>query len=757
MSSKKKFVLSLLAFASALFGQASAAFGQNVLTGGNDNYRTNANLTETILKPSNVKTGSFGRLFSLSVDGQIYAQPLYQQNLAMSDGNTHNVVFVATMHNTVYAFDADTPAVPIWSVNLGPSVPSSNYTSDTGTYTDITPENGILGTPVIDPNTGTLYAVAATFENGSYFYRLHALDTGTGAEKFGAPTTITAQVTGMGDNSINGSVVFDPSQHIQRPALLLSNGIVYIAFGSHGDSAPYHGWILSYSAANVQTQLAVFNASPNGSAGAIWQSGRGLSVDDAGNIYAVTSNGDSDFTANFSDAVVKLDPSQLTVTDWFAPFNFADLNSGDDDLGASGALLVPGTNKLITGGKQGVLYVLDQTALGQTQPNDSQILQRIDLQNFGIFNMALWNRPDGPRLYLHLANSPVTQWTLTGNNLSTSPTAQSVNGFSVPFQGMALSANGTQAGTGILWVTGANTWPLPAPGILHAYNADSMDEIWNSTMTSADSIGGFVKFANPTVANGKVFVPTMDGQLLVYGLQSNTVTTPSVTGVVNAASYSGGSIAPGEMVAIFGQNIGPQNLVTGSFVNYGGTGLLYGTLVTFNGIPAPLVYTSTGTAAAIVPYALAGSSTARMQVSYNGQQASVQNFSVASAAPGLFSADASGRGPGAILNPDYSLNTPSNPASAGSIVVLYGTGGGQTNPPSTDGAITAAAMPLVADVSVTVGGQPATVLYAGNAGGEVAGVTQINLQLPTGVTGTVPIVVTVGGVSSSSAVTVSIQ
>jgi hypothetical protein len=239
------------------------------LTGGNDNYRTNANLNETILTPSSVKSASFGQLFSLSVDGQIYAQPLYQQNLTMADGSLHNVVFIATMHNSVYAFDADLPSTPLWTVNLGPSVPSANYTSIDGDYNDILPENGILSTPVIDPNTGTLYAVAATLENGNYLYRLHALDTGSGTEKFGAPVVIKARVTGIGMDSVNGSVSFDASQHIQRPALLLSNGVVYVAFGSHGDALPYHGWIMSYSAQNVQTRLGVFNASPNGFGGAI--------------------------------------------------------------------------------------------------------------------------------------------------------------------------------------------------------------------------------------------------------------------------------------------------------------------------------------------------------------------------------------------------------------------------------------------------------------------------------------------------------
>ena len=235
---------------------SSIVQAQSVLTGNYDNARTNANLSETILNPSNVNTGSFGKLFSLPVDGQIYAQPLYQQNVTILSKGAHNViphnvVYVATMHNSVYAFDADTPSTPLWTVNLGPSVPTSNYTSDTGDYTDITPENGILSTPVIDPATGTMYVVAATFESGKYIYSLHALDTGSGAERFNAPAVIAAQVAGIGDSSINASVSFDPSQHLQRPALLLANGVVYVSFGSHGDAVPFHGWLLGYSALNV--------------------------------------------------------------------------------------------------------------------------------------------------------------------------------------------------------------------------------------------------------------------------------------------------------------------------------------------------------------------------------------------------------------------------------------------------------------------------------------------------------------------------
>jgi uncharacterized protein (TIGR03437 family) len=260
------------------------------------------------------------------------------------------------------------------------------------------------------------------------------------------------------------------------------------------------------------------------------------------------------------------------------------------------------------------------------------------------------------------------------------------------------------------------------------------------------------------VANGKVYVPTMDNQLLVYGLKHNAAVVPAVTGLVNAASYAAGAIAPGELISLYGQNLGPQALTVASLNSYGVIGTqLAGTMVTFNGIPAPVLYSSSGTAAAIVPYEIAGSQSATVQVTYLGQLSSSQTLPVAAAAPGIFTADASGSGPGAILNSDYSLNSPSNPAAAGAIVVVYATGGGQTNPASNDGSITTAAMPLAADCAVTVGGQAAQVLYAGNAGGEVAGVTQFNLQLPKGVTGTVPITIRVGSAFSSTNVTISIH
>ncbi|MES1258339.1 MAG: hypothetical protein ABUS51_07905 [Acidobacteriota bacterium] len=750
---------SSLKIAVALPVLCCAALAQSVLTGNYDNARTNSNLSETLLNPSSVKTGSFGKLFSLSVDGQIYAQPLYQRNVTISGGGTHNVIFVATMHNSVYAFDADVPAVPLWSVNLGPAVPAGNYLSDTGPYTDIVPENGILGTPVIDAATGTLYVVAATFESGSYIYRLHALDTGSGAERFNAPAAIAAQVVGIGAGSSDASLPFDASQHIQRPALLLANGVVYISFGSHGDAPPFHGWILGYSAYDVRSQVSVFNPTPNGDGGAFWQSGRGPALDADGNIYAVSSNGDTDETSNFSDNVLKLDPKNLAVTDWFAPFNVQFLNDNDDDLGACGAILIEGTNYLITGGKQGVFYLLDRTNFGHMGANDSQILQSVDTGHFGIFNMALWNRPDGPLVYLHTANSAVTSYKLQGGQFTTTPFARSVNGFNVPFQGMAISANGGTPGSGVLWVLAPASYPLPSRAVLHAYNAEDLSEIWNSDMTGGDSPGNFVKFTNPTVANGKVYAATASNQLVVYGAGDAVASpAPVITGIVNAASYADGPLAAGEIVAVFGSNLGPVDLQAGAFDSNGIMGSQLGaTQVTFNGVPGPIVYTSAGAIAAIVPYEVSGADTVAVQVVFNSQPSSPVTLPVAAAAPGIFTANASGSGPGAILNADYSLNSPDNPAPAGGIVIVYATGGGPTNPPAATGAITTAATALASDVQVTAGGQPANVLYAGNAGGEVAGAVQLNLQLPGDVTGTVPIVVSVAGVASQATATVSIR
>lgn len=732
----------------------------NVLTGGYDNGRTNSNLSEGQLTPAVVRPGTFGKLFSLAVDGQIYAQPLYVQNVAIPNQGTHNVVYAVTMHNSVYAFDADAPSTPLWTVNLGPSVPTSLYSNDIdGDYTDIQPENGILGTPVIDPASGTIYAVAATWEGGKFLYRLHALDITTGAEQPNSPVVITAQVPGAGDGSTDGVLAFNPGQHLQRPALLLLNGNVYAAFGSHGDADPFHGWIIGYSAANIQNQVSVFNPTPNGGGGSFWQSGRGLTADDAGNIYAVASNGTSDLQTNFADNVLRLDPSATKLADWFSPYNVQDLNDSDSDLGTTGAMLLPGTNLLVTAGKQGVIYVLDKTNLGHSASGDSGVVQRIDTGASLIFNMSCWNRPDGLFLYLHTVNAPVTAYRLQNGKLSTTPVATAANGFPVPFNGLTLSANGVTPGTGVLWAYAPSGSPH-SPGVLHAYDAETLVETWNSTQSDADAVGGYIKFVNPTVANGKVYLPTSSNQLLVYGLKTSNAAsqTPVITGIVNAASYANGALAPGEIIAILGQGLGPATMAVGAVDGNGNlSAQLAGVQVTFNGIPGPLYSASDGTVAAVVPYEIPGADKVKVLLTYNGNAAPPQVLPAATAAPGLFSADASGSGPGSILNADGTLNSPDNPAPAGSTIVMSATGGGLTNPPSTTGAVTNASAPVAAPVSVTVGGQPARVLYCGNALGQVAGSMQVNLKLPAGVTGTVPVILTIDGQSSQATVTVSIQ
>ena len=296
-----------------------------VLTQHNDNNRTGANLNETVLNTSNVNANQFGKLFSRSVDGQIYAQPLCVPNVSIPNQGTHNVVYVATMHNGVYAFDADDPeaSAPLWRVNLGPSVPWQ----DTATlYPDINSEVGITSTPVIDVPKKTLYLVAKTKENNSYIQRLHALDIATGKEKPGSPVLIQASLTGSGDGRLNGTISFDPLKQLNRPGLLLLDDVVYIAFGSHGDVDPYHGWVLGYSATTLQ-QVTAYNTTRTGTRAGIWQGGQGLAADASGHIYLMTGNGTFDYNtggANLGNSFVKLaTPGGLSVVDWFTPHNQA--------------------------------------------------------------------------------------------------------------------------------------------------------------------------------------------------------------------------------------------------------------------------------------------------------------------------------------------------------------------------------------------------------------------------------------------------
>lgn len=752
-------VVSLVA---AVSGRAQS--GTDVLTGNYGNARTSANLGETILTPATVSAATFGRLFSLFVDGQVVAQPLVVRGVSIVGKGAHNVLFVATHHNTVYAFDADAPAPPLWSVNLGPSVPNHAYDSPRdiyGPYIDVEPENGILGTPVIDAVSGTLYAVAATLENGAFYYRLHALAIASGAERFGAPSTIGGQVAGTAEDSVNGVLAFDALRQLQRPALLLVNGVVYVAFGSHADTPPYHGWAMGYRADNVQVQTGIFNTTPNGGGGAIWQSGRGLSADEAGNIYAATGNGDADGVSAFSNSVLRLKPSSLGLADWFIPFNAATLNGQDADVGTGGTLLIPGTNLLIAPSKAGSVYVLDKTALGHTAASDGQILQRLTAPAFGVFNGAVWNRPDGSILYLHPENLPVSSWTLTGLRFASTTPSQGSAAFASPFQGMGLSANGVQEGSGILWVTEPVAKKTPTTFQLAAYDADHLGHrLWDSDMTAGDAPGSFSKYASPTVANGKVYVPGASNRLVVYGLVDRSAGAggvPFVTGVVNGASYANAAVAPGEIVTLVGENLGPTTLVSGSFDAAGQfVRQVGGTRVMFNGVSGPVVYASSNAVAAVVPYEVAGAGQVDVQVLAGTVSSPVYAFPVAGVAPGVFSLNTTGSGPGAIVNQDLGVNSLSHPAAVGSVVSVYATGGGVTSPSAVTGGAGVFSQ-VVAPVSVTVGGKVARVVYAGSAPTLLAGVLQINVEVPVGVSGSVPVVITVGGVVSQGTVSMSVQ
>jgi len=564
---------------------------QVVVTQHNDNGRTGQNLQETVLNTSNVNVNNFGKLFTRTVDGQIYAQPLYLPNQPIK-GAMHNVVYVATMHNSVYAFDADDPtaSTALWQVNLGTSVPAQDVCPSCG-YQDIKNEIGILSTPVIDTTSGTIYVVAKTKNtaNSTYHFSLHALDVLTGAEKFTGPKEITGQVAGTGAGSSNGTVVFDPLHHLNRPGLLLLNGTVYLAFGSVGDIFPYHGWVMGYDAGNLG-QVSIFNASPNGSAGAIWQAGMGLVSDSSGFIYLMTGNGS--FNANssgteYGDSFIKLSTSGgLSVSDYFTPFNQAALSQSDADLGSGGPVALPGTGLIVGMGKDKILRLVNTQNMGKfnaTTNNDVQEFQ----PTFGVEDYTggpvYWNSPNnGPVIYLWGSGDSLKAFKFTGSLLQTTPVSQSsvteVNGVSssVP---LSLSANGSQAGTGIVWAAAALSQDpnqQTVPGILRAFDASNLSvELWNSRQSAArDDLGNFAKFVSPTVADGKVFVATFSNQLVAYGLN------PSSGGAL-PSPWSGQDVGSVGLT-------GSDSYLNGSFLMNGAGSDIWGNADSFNFVSQPL-------------------------------------------------------------------------------------------------------------------------------------------------------------------------
>jgi hypothetical protein len=571
-----------------------------------DKAGSGSNTKETFLNVTNVNASKFGMLFKLEVDGDQYAEPLFMSHVVMADGKTHDVVFVATENDSVYAFDADAAGDPLWHVSVGTAAPISNAWFGPQACAGHAPDlrqSGITATPAIDPQTGTLYVVAldvdsthmitgatCTEEDASssnyckpytctrptITYKLHALDITTGAEKPNSPVTVAATTSGTGAGSVSGKISFDATMSLSRASLMIDYGNVYFATSSYNDEGNYHGWIFAYDEKTL-AQAAVWNDTPNGKQGGIWMSGRTLLSDGSGHVFVVTSNGTFDLNTasgdEYTDSVVRLDAMTLAPQDWFSPFwsdydgqNF--LEDFDDDLGSAGALFIPGTSLILASGKMGIAYVLDTANLGHWSATGDKTVQEVRMtwrydrvscangDGLGLVNAApvVWQGPDATHLYVWAGFDYIRDYTLTKNGSFTSKgvcfceppwhvtmgaTPYTINIVDPPcgvpaeespdyvqsLTGgvLAISANGSESGTGILWATSpvpGNGYTTSLPGVLQAFDATDISmPLWSSTTNpSRDGFGNWAKYVPPTVANGKVYLATQSNQLAVYGL-----------------------------------------------------------------------------------------------------------------------------------------------------------------------------------------------------------------------------------------------
>ena len=502
----------------------AAGSSVDVVTYHNDIARTGQNLNETVLNIANVNSATFGKVRSLPVDGKVDAQPLYLGQLAIG-GATHNVLYVATEHASVYAFDADA-GTQLWKVS---ALAAGEVTSDPRGCDQVTPEIGITATPVIDRSAGphgVIYVVAMSKSGTTYFQRLHALDVTTGAELFSGPKTISATFPGTGDNSSNGNVIFDPAQYKERAALLLLNGVVYTTWASHCDIRPYTGWIMGYNQSTLE-QTSVFNLVPNGSAGAIWMSDTGPAADSAGNIYLLDANGDFGTTlnpggfpanGNYGNAFLKISTSGgLAVADYFEMQNQQQENDSDADLGSGGALVLPDLTDdsgivrhlSVGAGKDGHIYVVNRDAMGKFNAGSNNVYQDLS----GALGSGIWGMPAyfNGTLYYGAVGDAIKAFKITNAKLSTGPVGQTSNTFRYPGTTPSISANGTV--NGIVWAVENTT-----PSVLHAYDASNLHELYNSNQAgSRDQLGAGNKFITPAIANGKVYVGTTNS-VEVFGL-----------------------------------------------------------------------------------------------------------------------------------------------------------------------------------------------------------------------------------------------
>lgn len=507
----------------SILQQAPAA---DILTYHNDNLRTGQNLGETILTPQNVNATNFGKIGFISVEGRVDAEPLYVSHLTIR-GAAHNVLFVATEHDWIYAFDADT-FVQLWRTSLlGPD----ETPSDDRKCAQVSPEIGVTSTPVIDLHAGphgAIFAVAMSKnESGQYFQRLHALDIVTGEERTGSPTTIEASVPGSGTNSHNGRIIFDPKQYEDRASLLLSGGTIYTAWSSHCDADPYNSWVIGFDESTLR-RSKVLSLTPNGTEGGIWMAGAGLAADASGNIFFEIGNGTFDTTLDsrgfpihrdFGNSIIKLPPAGqgLAVADYFTMHNVISENKQDQDLGSGGLLLLPDVKDssgkprhlALGAGKDWTVYIVDRDSMGKFDPQRDNIYQELH-KGLGGAEFAMPAYFNGT-VYYGAYLTPVMAFPVKNARLPAAPTSKTPETFDYPGATPSISANGTS--DAIVWAIENST-----SGILHAYDASNLArEYYNSNQAGQRDQFADNKFVTPAIANGKVYVGTPTG-IIVFGL-----------------------------------------------------------------------------------------------------------------------------------------------------------------------------------------------------------------------------------------------
>ena len=580
----------------ALLHAVSAPAQSPVLQRGYDAGVSGATLNETILKASNVVPGSFGLVFKLPVDDNIMAQPLYVPNVTIN-GTPHDVLYVATMGDTVYAFPASVGGAPLWTVNLATAVgavpvPMAQFAY--GGNTNIVGNLGILSTPVIDLSSNTLYAVACTVENNTLVYRLHAVDITSGALRPGSGVVISGTYQ---------SVTFDARSQWQRLSLVLVGNNVVIGFGALEEESTanlYSGWIMTYNKSTLAQSGAFAVVTTGNGGGGAWQSGRPPVVDASGNVYLITGNGYSgggyDGVHNFGESVLKLNAvNGLSLVDWFTPSNWLALDNNDLDLTSSGVMMVPGTSLLVGGGKTGVLYVLNTAGLGKNTATDAGAIQKIQISSGQLRGGPVyWQRSagsGGPLMYNWGATDALKAFAFNGATFSTTPSAT----WTVPYQLypggiLTLSANGETPGTGVLWatiVTSGNAGGSIVPGELDAFDAGNVaTRLWTSNQNTSDSFGNFAKFVPPLVANGRVYVATASKQVAVYGL---------IAPALSAVSPTSGPATGGTAVTLTG-----QHFVSGATVAFGGVAATSVVVVSATQITAKTPAHAQGSASVVV-------------------------------------------------------------------------------------------------------------------------------------------------------------